>query len=304
MSEKGLKILSMATGNVRYKLTNDYLFRAVLQKNPKALRGLVGALLNLQQKDIKSVEITNPIVLGEQMDEKTLILDIRILLNNKTVLNIEMQIADNKDWAERSLVYLCRAFDETVRGGSYADIKEAIHIGILDYTLFPDYPEFYAKYQMMNTRSHHVYSDKFKLYVLDLTQTESAAEEDYENTLHQWAKLFKAETWEEIKMLAEKNEYIEEAAVTMYDVSAEENIRLQCEARLRYEEDRATLFATGKRQGMQQGIQQGIQQGMEALVKDNLEEGISKERILQKLQQYFGLTIEQAEECYDSIVNK
>ena len=304
MSEKGLKILSMATGNVRYKLTNDYLFRAVLQKNPKALRGLVGALLNLQQKDIKSVEITNPIVLGEQMDEKTLILDIRILLNNKTVLNIEMQIADNKDWAERSLVYLCRAFDETVRGGSYADIKEAIHIGILDYTLFPDYPEFYAKYQMMNTRSHHVYSDKFKLYVLDLTQIESAAEEDYENTLYQWAKLFKAETWEEIKMLAEKNEYIEEAAVTMYDVSAEENIRLQCEARLRYEEDRATLFATGKRQGMQQGIQQGIQQGMEALVKDNLEEGISKERILQKLQQYFSLTPEQAEECYDSIVNK
>ena len=43
-------------------------------------------------------------------------------------------------------------------------------------------------------------------------------------------------------MLAEKNEYIEEAAVTMYDVSAEENIRLQCEARLRYEEDRATCL--------------------------------------------------------------
>jgi len=210
-----------------------------------------------------------------------------------------MQIADNKDWAERSLVYLCRTFDETVRGGSYADIKEAIHIGILDYTLFPDYPEFYAKYQMMNTRSYHVYSDKFKLYVLDLTQTESAAE-DYENTLYQWAKLFKAKTWEEIKMLAEKNEYIEEAAVTMYDVSAEENIRLQCEARLRYEEDRATLFASGRRQGMQQGIQQG----MEALVKDNLEEGIPKERILQKLQQYFSLTPEQAEECYDSVINK
>ena len=97
-------------------------------------------------------------------------------------------------------------------------------------------------------------------------------------------------------MLAEKNEYIEEAAVTMYDVSAEENIRLQCEARLRYEEDRATLFASGKRQGMQQG--------MEALVKDNLEEGISKERILQKLQQYFALTMEQAEEYYESTTSR
>lgn len=296
MSEKGLKILSTATGKVRYKLTNDYLFRAVLQKSQKALKGLVGALLSLQQEEIEIVEITNPIILGEQIDEKMLILDVKILLNNKTVLNIEMQIKDNQDWEERSLVYLCRTFDETVRGGNYVDMKEAIHIGILDYTLFPEHPEFYAKYQMMNTRNHHVYSDKFKLYVLDLTQAERATQEEHENILYQWAKLFKAETWEEIKMLAEKNEYIEEAAVTMYDVSAEENIRLQCEARLRYEEDRATLFASGKRQGMQQG--------MEALVKDNLEEGISKERILQKLQQYFALTMEQAEEYYKSTTSR
>ncbi len=300
MSEKGLEILSTATGKVRYKLTNDYLFRAVLQKSQKALRGLVGALLSLQQEDIEAVEITNPIILGEQIDEKTLILDIKILLNNKTVLNIEMQITDNQDWEERSLVYLCRAFDETVRGGNYMDMKEAIHIGILDYTLFPEYPEFYGKYQMMNVRNHHVYSDKFKLYVLDLTQAERATQEDHENTLYQWAKLFKAETWEEIKMLARENEYIEEAAVTMYDVSAEENIRLQCEARLRYEEDRATLFASGKRQGMKQGMQQGI----EVLIMDNLEEGIPKERTLQKLQKHFELTAEQAEEYYNNVTSR
>ena len=43
---------------------------------------------------------------------------------------------------------------------------------------------------------------------------------------------------------------------------------------------------------------------MEALVKDNLEEGISKERILQKLQQYFALTMEQAEEYYESTTSR
>ncbi|MGN1159454.1 MAG: Rpn family recombination-promoting nuclease/putative transposase [Lachnospiraceae bacterium] len=296
MSEKGRRMLEQAVGDVRYKLTNDYLFRAVLQKNEKALRGLIAALLGLKQEGIQQVEIQNPIVLGERIEEKTFVLDIKILLNNKTILNIEMQIADNQDWEERSLAYLCRTFDETSKGGSYPDMKEAIHISILDYTLFPDHPEFYAKYQMMNIKNHHVYSDKFKLYVLDLTQAEQATAEDRENTLYQWAKLFKAGTWEEIRMLAEKNEYIKEAAATMYDVSAEENIRLQCEARQRYEEDRAALFASGKRQGMQQGI--------EAVIYDNLEEGVSKDRILIKLEKHFQLTRKQAEDYYEAVMKQ
>lgn len=63
MSEKGRKMLEQAVGDVRYKLTNDYLFRAVLQKNEKALRGLIAALLGLKQEGIQQVEIQNPIVL-------------------------------------------------------------------------------------------------------------------------------------------------------------------------------------------------------------------------------------------------
>ncbi len=55
-----------------------------------------------------------------------------------------MQVADYQDWVERSLVYLCRAFEQPVKGGAYLDIKETIHISILAFTVFPDYPEFHA----------------------------------------------------------------------------------------------------------------------------------------------------------------
>ncbi len=262
MSKKGQEILSNAVGKVRYGLTNDYLFRAVMQRNKKVLIGLLSALLYLKPEHIESIEITNPIILGEEIDEKTFILDIKIIVNQNVIINIEMQVADYQDWVERSLVYLCRAFDQPVKGGAYLDIKETIHISILAFTLFPDYPEFYAKYQMLNVKNHHVYSDKFCLYVLDLTQAELATAEDRQNNLYQWAKLFKAQTWEEIKMLAKENEYIEEAAMTMFDVTAEENIRLQCEARQRYEEDRASLLASGMKQGLELGLAQGIEQGI------------------------------------------
>ena len=46
--------------------------------------------------------------------------------------------------------------------------------------------------------------------------------------------------------------------------------------------------------GIEQGEQRGMERGIEALILDNLEEGISKERILEKLEKRFQLTKEQA----------
>ena len=45
------------SGNLCYNMTNDYMFRAVLQKNTKVLKGLIGALLHLDPVSIE-VEIT------------------------------------------------------------------------------------------------------------------------------------------------------------------------------------------------------------------------------------------------------
>ena len=79
-----------ASGPIPYNMMNDYMFRVVLQENELVLRGLIGALLDLDQREIASVEIKNPIKLGDQIDDKTFFLDIEILLNNDTYLNLEM----------------------------------------------------------------------------------------------------------------------------------------------------------------------------------------------------------------------
>lgn len=73
-----------AGGNVLYPMTNDYLFRAVLQTNNKALRGLICAVLHLKEADVFSVEITNPIALGDAVKNKEFRLDINVVLNNNT----------------------------------------------------------------------------------------------------------------------------------------------------------------------------------------------------------------------------
>ena len=80
-------------------------------------------------------------------------------------------------------------------------------------------------------KNHHVFSDKFVLNVLDLTQIELATDEDRLCELDYWAELFKAKTWEDLRMIAEKNQYMSEAAEEMYARNADESIREQCRVR-------------------------------------------------------------------------
>ena len=226
--------LANATGPIDYNMTNDYMFRAILQKNNNVLKGLICSLLHLKPSEIKSIEIKNPIELGKAMDEKEFILDLKILLNNDTILNLEMQVQAQLYWDDRSLVYLCRSFDQLYSGEQYSAAKPAIHIGFLDFTPFKDNPEFYATYKLMNVKNHNVYSDKFILSVVDLTKIELATEEDKQYQIDYWASLFKAKTWEELKMIAENNEFMQEATETLYALNADELIRQQCLAREDY----------------------------------------------------------------------
>lgn len=233
-SEQTHNTYQTATGPIPYNMLNDYMFRVVLQKNEFVLRGLIGSLLHLDESEIQSVLITNPIKFGEQISNKTFILDIHLCLNDNTNINLEMQVLNEGDWTERSLSYLCRTYDQLYRGEDYTDACCAIQIGILDFDLFPEMPEFYAAYRMMNVRNHQIYSEKLQLYVLELNHTELATEEDCRYGIDQWAKLFQATTWEDLRMVAEKNKYMSEAAAALYESNADEIIREQCQARREY----------------------------------------------------------------------
>lgn len=57
-------------------------------------------------------------------------------------------------------------------------------------------------------------------------------------------------------------------------------------------------------EGFAKGIEQGIEQGIRALILDNLEEQISREKIIVKLQKRFGLTEEKAIQYYDEFAVK
>ena len=231
---EGIPGLASFTGAIDYPLMNDYMFRSVMQSNEKVLKGFLCSLLRLSPDDVRTVQVLNPVELGKKISDKEFILDIRILMNNSTAINLEMQMNNQYDWPERSLVYLSRLFDGLNAGEFYKTVKPAFQIGILNFTLFPGHPEFFSTYKMMNIKNYHKYSDKFTIHVLDLTKTDLAEKEDKYYHLDKWAKLFKALTWEDFKVIAEGNESMQEAGETMFRLNWDEQIRYRCEAREDY----------------------------------------------------------------------
>lgn len=119
----------------------------------------------------------------------------------------------------------------TTIANALASATDAIEFGFLNFTPFSDAPEFYATYKLLNVKNHRLYSSKFVLSVIDLTKIDLATAEDKEWQIDHWARLFKAKTWEDLKMIAKENEAMQEASETLYSMHCEQTIRDMARAR-------------------------------------------------------------------------
>ena len=104
--------------------------------------------------------------------------------------------------------------------------------------------------------------------MLNLKQLDLIREEQKDD-LYYWAKLFKATTWEEIKMLAEKNDYMGETVVTLHKMTEDEKIAEQCLARERYERDTLSIYRKGIREGRAESEAIIAEKDNEIAEKDN-----------------------------------
>ena len=268
---------------VEYGLINDYMFRAVFQTSEEALKGLLSALLYIPEEEILSCVICNPIILGDAIDEKTCILDIRVLLNGNKQINLEMQMGSVENWTDRSVFYLCRMFTDMKKGLDYTQTKPSIHIGIMMKSPVPEDAAFYNEYALKNRRTGYEFTGKIALHVLDLSCLEQVPEEERNSPLYYWACVFKAKTWKEVLAMAEQSESIKKAVVTLRELSEDEKIRLQCEARERYQMDWQSSMRTSREKGREEGRESGRKEGELQKAHDVaealLEEGMEIEKI-------------------------
>ena len=78
-----------ATGHLDYNMTNDYMFRMVLQRDKATLSALICSVLGLENDEVLDVQIENTIEPGSAIDNKEYQLDILVTLNNHAYINLD-----------------------------------------------------------------------------------------------------------------------------------------------------------------------------------------------------------------------
>ena len=270
----------------------DFAFKEIMM-NETARIGFLSAVLNLNPKDIKETQILNTNLRKLHEDDKQGILDVRILMNNKVEIDIEIQLAELKVWADRSLFYLSKMYVEQIESGdTYKVFKRCVSISLLNFTLFPDTEDFYSCFHLWEDNRHTMYTDKMEFHVLEFPKLPEQLQENSSDMLL-WAKFINAEKKEEFDMLAEKNPYIQSAYKQLQIISQDKQKRLEYEAREKAIRDYNQLMYESR----EAGIQQGLQQELKRQIKRKIERNKSIEQIADELE----LSIETATVLYNEV---
>lgn len=267
----------------------DFCFKELLS-DEYVRRGFLSAILGVAPDMILWTKLLPTYLRKQHKDDKFGILDVRVMLQDESQVDVEMQVIAYDYWAERSLFYLSKMYvDQIHEGEDYGQLRKCIHVSILDFKLFDD-EEYYSRFHIWEDNRRLQYSDKFEIHVLELPKLEKY---DYPETeLLKWARFFNATDKEELEMAAGGNEYTQKAYERLVELSADEEKRMEYEARQKALRDYQHMMNSGWRQGVSDGREEGVK----AIIEMLQELGMSREETQTKVHDKFSASEETVQE--------
>lgn len=276
--------------------TVDFCFKELLSY-PNVRKGFVAALLHCDPDSIQSTELMPTILSKENADSKYGILDVRIRMTNGTQIDLEMQVVPFAFWEKRILFYLSKMYTEQVKeGDGYQSLKKCMHVSLLNFTHFPDDTEYHHEIAFCDMHTHQKYTDLFEIHILELKKL--PPEDPDEPLLISWLRFFVATRKDDFEKMADKDTYISDAYDVLKKLSADEQKRLEYEARqkalLDHNSQVIGYFEAGVEQGKAFGKEQGRMEGelryntlmqllLDAGRMDDLKKALSDEDYRRKL---------------------
>jgi len=275
----------------------DFCFKELME-DETVRKAFIAAVIGIKFDEIQEALLLPTHLRKSIKEDKLGILDVRVLLNSNIQIDIEIQIASTEYWAERTMFYLGKMFTEQIKeGDDYSELKKCIHIGILDFELFNS-EEFYSRFHLWEDSRHQIYSDKWEFHTLELPKL---AKHDYPQTeLFKWMQFINAETKEELDMASADNPYIKKACENLERISADEEKRLEYEAREKAIRDHNHFMRMSKQagwnEGLEKGLEKGLEQGLEILVTTCRDLGLTPEDTITRITEKSSLSLEKARE--------
>ena len=247
------------------KPKNDVVFQSIFnQNNEKITKAFVEALLD--EKITKMTINNDQILVRDAPDDKLGILDLELDINNNEKVDVEIQLIERANFAERLLFYFSRLYASQIkRGDDYAEAKKVILIAIIDYPL-----ELTQTISEMETiwklceKNHPnlVLTDSIEICILELDKVKNTYYKNKLDKKAQWMLFLDDPNSREVKEIMEKNNDIKDAVIEVHERSKDEQLRRIAELKEKAIMDEKAIYKAGRLRGEKEGIQEGLQKGI------------------------------------------
>jgi len=269
----------------------DVVFHALFRKgNEEITKAIIKATT---KEKIEKINLDNDrYEIGRYPEEKLGILDLKAILDNGTICNIEIQLADNKDTVERFLFYWSRIYgSQLIKGDDYGKLNKVIGIIIIDYELDKTrkIKNLSTKWKITEVSAGKKLelTDVLELYIIEIPKARDILKIEPKNELAQWVMFLNDPNESEVSKIMEENKEIKEAMDELEKISQDKKLRRIAELREKAIRDEQNGLRHAKEEGIKEGIKEGIEQVAKRMINLNhsIEDimqvtGLNKEEIL------------------------
>ena len=252
----------MSTGNKVISAKLDIVFKMLFanEKNLDILEAFLSDLLDIPPGELHNVKVKNPEIEGSQIDEKYYRLDLNLDIGNQLV-NVEMQVRQEKYFADRSLVYWSKLYSSQLdTGEKYTELCPCIAVNIMDYIAFDKHEDFHSKFEAWDVEHNHKLSDKMEIHFFELKKVEDKP--DASNRKKLWLQFIKADTEEAFAMLENVGiPEITKGVHAIYAMNSDEKAKEFIRMREKALHDRASELAAEREEGIAIGRAEGKAEG-------------------------------------------
>ena len=280
-----------------YDFKNDFMFKHSLgnDQDPDSfylLKLFIEGILNIS---CKSITILNPDLVVENIEDKDMLLDIRVQTNTGDYVNIEMF---SKNQYQRFQIYGASLLSRQEKEGddyqkNINHVYQIIFIDDIDKANL----KLYDRYESRNEEGKlEKYNLLTRVYVqmpyINLIKKQKKLEEFSE--IEKGIYIFENGITDDIIRLKEDNKVVEIMKEKIERFNQDEQLRDMAYKRSlnrwANERDKQDMYEKGKEEGIKQGIKQGIEQGLEMGIEQGVMQGIiekSKEKTKQLFNKYY-----------------
>ena len=223
------------------------------QKHERITKKLIEDVIG---EKVETIELEKtPYLWGEQVNDKVGIIDIRAKINNKNPIDIEMQIADERNIEKRILFYWSKLYLKQLKEGEkYKDLNRSISIIFLDYKIEKlEQLPIHTKWQIKESENGKTILTKdLEIHIIEMPKIKEKLEE---GSLKKWILFLENPEGEETKKMAENEKEIKEAIETLEEISSDEAKERMAELRQKYIMDRAEELETAEEKGIKKGAE-------------------------------------------------